>query len=257
MVYYMLNGELIGRSIGEHPGTFSDAQLANQQRTAVVSRFLHPIKALISLSYKSMEFNYKSYAYNKASSYNKINATQGEYPNISMDFSKVRIADGDLPEARNPEAMVVEGGLKFTWSFDDAADWARQEDQVMLMAYIPKHETAVYIYSGARRNVGEAVLAINPSFLGEEVETYIAFVSDDRTRISRSVYTGKIVYGTSSSLQGSLSSLQGGTPKQSNPRNKIASQARKDDKQATSDGKQVCDDNDLNTSGSSSSAPPS
>ena len=193
IVYYELDGVQIARSIGQHPGTFSKAQLANQQRTAVVSKFLNPIKAFISLSFKSTEFKAKNHPYNKASSYNKINATIGEYPNISMDFSKVRISDGDLPEAKNPEVVAVEGGLKFTWTYDEKADAERREDQVMLMAYFPKQEAAIFIYSGARRPEQEATLAIDPSFARKEAETYIAFVSDDRTRIARSVYTGKVI----------------------------------------------------------------
>ncbi len=193
IVYYELDGVQIARSIGQHPGTFSKAQLANQQRTAVVSKFLNPIKAFISLSFKSPEFKAKNYPYNKASSYNKINATMGEYPNISMDFSKVRIAQGDLQEAQNAEVNAVEGGMKFTWTYDDKADRERKEDQVMLMAYFPKKETALFIYSGARRTAKEALLAIDPSFAGEEAETYIAFVSDDRTGIANSVYTGKML----------------------------------------------------------------
>ena len=183
--------------------------------------------------------------------------------------------------AEGAEVVEVEGGLKFTWSYDETADWERQEDQVMLMAYLPNKGTAVFIYSGARRNAREATLAINSSFLGEEVETYIAFISDDRTRISKSVYTGKKVYGSlDSSLQGSLppllpgvfstssqgvvpSSLRGGTLKQSTPYAKpgtgIASgttQPRNDGLTRNEDNK-THDDGALNASGNSSSAAPS
>ena len=114
LVYYELNGEQIVRTIGAHSGEYTEAQLANQMRTKVVSKFLKPIKAFVGLSFKSEEFSAKNYAYNKATSYNKMNATQGEYPNISMDYSKVRISDGDLPIAEGTEVTAVEGELRFT-----------------------------------------------------------------------------------------------------------------------------------------------
>ena len=65
----------------------------------------------------------------------------------------------------------------------------------MLMAYLPKQETALFMYSGPRRTEREATLTVPQSFLGEEIETYIAFISDDRAMVSRSVYTGKLPYG--------------------------------------------------------------
>jgi len=66
----------------------------------------------------------------------------------------------------------------------------------MLMAYLPKQETALFMYSGPRRTEREATLNVPKSFLGEDIETYIAFISDDRTMISRSIYTGKLTYGS-------------------------------------------------------------
>ncbi|MNE91713.1 hypothetical protein D3C80_1893580 [compost metagenome] len=69
----------------------------------------------------------------------------------------------------------------------------------MLLAYLPANNTAEYLLSGARRNEGSEELKVslvpktnNNANKDEYIETYIAFISDDRKRISDSVYVGRV-----------------------------------------------------------------
>jgi hypothetical protein len=63
----------------------------------------------------------------------------------------------------------------------------------MLLAYLPEEEMAFYTTSGARRGTGEETLEVCSGQPGQVFETYIAFISDDRRKVSKSIYTGQIV----------------------------------------------------------------
>lgn len=55
-----------------------------------------------------------------------------------------------------------------------------------------KHKPAAYyLLSGARRKSGMETLEIPLRSKGNTLHTYIAFISDDRERISMSTYVGK------------------------------------------------------------------
>ena len=62
----------------------------------------------------------------------------------------------------------------------------------MMMAYFPELNEAMFVTSGARRSKGEDILEIKPSRLDAKMETYLAFVGDDRSNVATSVYTGEI-----------------------------------------------------------------
>lgn len=69
----------------------------------------------------------------------------------------------------------------------------------MMLAYLPANNRVYYTLSSARRSMGEDLLEIRtvPVAKGsakkdDVIETYIAFISDDRRSISDSVYAGRI-----------------------------------------------------------------
>ena len=57
-----------------------------------------------------------------------------------------------------------------------------------------KNPQAYYVLSGARRKTGIETLEISPRSIGHKIHTYIAFISDDRERISMSTNIGEIEY---------------------------------------------------------------
>ena len=75
-----------------------------------------------------------------------------------------------LNSAENAGVEKVEGGLKFTWNKSTA--WHKHTEQVMMMAYFPELQEAIYITSGARRSKGEDILEIKPSRIDAKMETY-------------------------------------------------------------------------------------
>lgn len=137
-------------------------------------------------------------AQNVATSWNINHAITGLHPNCILDYSQVLLSQGDLPIAARPEVEYVYPCLKFKWEVPEDLEMKYARDQVMMLAYHPSGKMASTL-SGNRRKVGEDELYISPRADGgnvhpedDFVETYIAFISDDRRAISDSIYTGRV-----------------------------------------------------------------
>lgn len=193
-VTYLLNGEWVTRSIGvvDH---WSDAQYAVQMRTTLVTALLKPVKKVINAG---MKYSYKKKrswtAYTLATSLNNPAAIMGEYPELEIDFAKVVLAVGAIPVPQNPKAVLKDGRITFTWESDLDNKEADEDDRVICVAYFPDTFQAFNVLEGARRGEEQQVIKL-PSFTEEmNIETYMFFISDDRRRVSNSVYLGQLIW---------------------------------------------------------------
>lgn len=178
----------------------TEAQLAVNLKFKIVKSFLARINAFINTGFRMEVAGTTRIPENAAVSYNIKNAVVGEYPDLILDFSKVVISKGSLPAPSNPLVTLEGNFIKFKWDVD--ADWSYKlkRDQVMMLAYLPANKRAYYTLSSARRSIGEDLLEIRTVAVAkggakkdEVIETYIAFIADDRQSISDSVYAGRII----------------------------------------------------------------
>lgn len=177
----------------------SDAQKAVNVRFAMAKAFVSDVEEFTNVGYKTDVEGTTRIPENGVTSQMLTAAFVGEYPNIKLDYSKVMVSKGKLPPPVNATVKLEGNILKFTWAVDPACGYPLNRDQVMLLAYKPANRDANYLLSGARRNEGaeELKVSIRPgnqvAFPKDEfIETYIAFISDDRKRISNSVYVGRV-----------------------------------------------------------------
>jgi len=165
-VTYLLLGKMVSRSIGINDAPPTEAQLAGRQGISMGNDFMKPIKPFIKISFKTVAAQKGMYPHNRAMSILKLNALEGTYPELAINYKNLLIAEGNLPVAKNPAMEKVEEGLKFTW--DKVKTFPRNIDQVMLMAYFPDLNKAVYVTAGAKRSSGEDLLEIKPSLINEK-----------------------------------------------------------------------------------------
>ncbi len=177
----------------------SIAQQAVNLRFLMVKRFVAVISEFINVGYHLDVADTPKIPENGAVSYLLKEAVTGVYPDYEMDFSKVLVSKGKLPPPLNPTVKLDGDTLKFSWDVNPKWGYKLNRDQVMLLAYLPANNTAEYLLSGARRNEGgeELKVYLNPETnrnnkKDEYIETYIAFISDDRKKISDSVYVGRV-----------------------------------------------------------------
>lgn len=117
-------------------------------------------------------------------------AITGTYPDLSIDFSLVKISRGSFPPAENAVATVTDGKLYFTWTPNADTGNARPTDKAVLVAYCPSKQGWVYVTTGFDRSSGAGNIDIS-AFAGD-VHSWIAFVNEEGTRASNSVYTGNV-----------------------------------------------------------------
>jgi hypothetical protein len=190
--FYELNGQAIVRKKAEFIDKPSDAQLLVRSGMKAVMQFFSRIKPFLKTGFINESRGTPQSYFNVATSYNRRYAVKVEGDRFVMDYSAVRLSQGNAAPVKDATADLTSSGLTFSWFVDETLDWRSQNDQVMMMAYFPEEESAFYQTSGARRIAGQDLLPLPASVLDKRMELYIAFVADDRLSVSDSVYLGRI-----------------------------------------------------------------
>lgn len=194
LVSYTLNGRNIVRKIGRQTKPRTNAQLAVWQKLKLVNHFLNPIIGFINVGFSFAAEETGKHPHNEALSYNNKNAITGEYPNLSIDYSKAMVSMGLLPPAVNPVVNKMENGVEFTWEVDANMDWNLKNDRAMLLLYFPRPDEAdaIYFLSGAKRSEGRDFIELPPAKINADMQCYIAFYPDDKQSVSNSVWAGAL-----------------------------------------------------------------
>ncbi|WP_052496237.1 DUF6266 family protein [Pedobacter lusitanus] len=191
-VTYVLNGQVVKRTIGLCLKEPTINQLAVRQQTRIIAEFLNPVKEYINTGFELVALNTIKNQHNLAASYNRLNAITGTYPDQHIDFSRVLFSRGKLPVTRNINVKLTGNRLDFKWDATCMTEKMKSSDRVMLLAYLPDQKYAVYLAGGEERLEGAGHLIIPGYVKGMLLETYVSFIAADRKSISDSVYTGQI-----------------------------------------------------------------
>jgi hypothetical protein len=196
MVWYMLNGKHIVRSRrrkSTKPPT--EKQLACRKRLTMVNDFLSGLIPYVQLGF-TYTAEQKGYTgYNAATAYQMKHALIGQYPDYTIDYTKVRLTEGPMSnEHINASVTQRDNYLVFSWTAD--LSYEHSSDRVMLLAYAPALNEAVYTLCGAKRMDGRDVLLLPDStWGGKEIEIYLSFVSESRKQCTDSIYLGQMLTG--------------------------------------------------------------
>ncbi len=170
--------------------SFTQPQLEQQAKFSTTMKFLQPMTGLLSTSFR--EFAVEMTGFNNAMRYTLKNAISGAYPAYTIDYSLALVSRGDLPNAGNPSAAsTVAGTINFQWTDNTGVGRALATDASILVVYCPARNQCIYTTAGAARSVGTEAFAVS-SFSGEQVHTFIGFISADGKNIANSMYTGAL-----------------------------------------------------------------
>src|SRR5664279_107599 len=168
-------------------GSFTPSQLQQQARFALMISFLQPLSTLMNLTYKKAAIRMSGF--NKVFSENLKNAIAGLYPAFTIDYSKVVLSRGVVPNVNNPvAASTAAGKLVFTWTDNTkATDLALSSDIVFVAAYNEALNQWIFLSSAAARNAATFTLDVTP-FSGKPVQSYMGIMSADRNKTGPSIY---------------------------------------------------------------------
>ncbi len=171
-------------------GNFSQAQLEQQAKFALMISFLRCMMGLLMVSFRN--YAIKMTGYNNAVSYNLKNAITGSYPTYSISYADVLVSRGDLPNVLAPTATAAAaGGIKYDWTDNTGVGKAKATDKAILVVYCAAHNMAIFTTGSALRSAATETINAS-SFSGEQVHTYIGFISEDGKDIASSIYTGAV-----------------------------------------------------------------
>ncbi|RQO69655.1 hypothetical protein DBR43_16420 [Pedobacter sp. KBW06] len=192
LVGYTLKGKYVIRKIGKSSKPLTPGRKANCQKMTLVNEILSPSLAVIRIGFRHLVAGTDKNEYNEAVSYNKKNAIQGTYPNISLDYTKVMMSMGPLPAAVRPG--ISQTGNKITFSWEVIAGQVDQykDDRAMLVLYFPHSKESFYELISSKRTEGTYTLEISEKHANEYMEAYISFVKDDGRAVSDSSYAGAL-----------------------------------------------------------------
>src|SRR5580693_4874522 len=94
VVGYMLGNQSVIRiRPARSKRSLTPKQLHQRKKFALMNDFLKQLQSLMNLTFANVAVNMTGY--NKAFSYNVMNAIRGFYPDLSIDYSMVLLGRGD------------------------------------------------------------------------------------------------------------------------------------------------------------------
>lgn len=184
------NGSFYFRSLPvETTDPRTEKQVTQRSRFIVTQSFLRTFSPFLRMGFRFEAMGMKS-TFNAAMSVNMPHVIKDENNGFVVDYPNVLVSKGLLGVSEITAATIAEGFLDVTWS-SVTVDNTKRDDEVMMLAYNPEKNVAVYDLHAGKREHLEARLALPMNWEGDSVETYIAFMSADFTQVSDSLYAGR------------------------------------------------------------------
>jgi len=168
----------------------SEGQVSQRTKFTVALEFLKPMTGLIQVGFKL--YAQKQTAFNAAMSYTLNNAITGTAPDYSVDYSKALVSRGSLPGARNGQASSANGAVSLAWDDNTGIGTAAGTDKALIAILNPTRGEAMFDAGGNQRTAGSEEIAVPADWVGEDVEVYLGFISEDTKSVSNSVYLGTV-----------------------------------------------------------------
>lgn len=178
--------------------TNTQAQIIQRFKFSLLMHFLQSFTEFLRIGFKGLAV--RQTAFNAAMSYNYHNAITGEYPDITIDYTKVAVSRGSLAAAVNPGCTSVEEGkVTLEWAENVGQNNASDSDVAMFVVYNPELEQSICVYDGGIRADGTSVIDLPVNYVGCDVHCYVSFVKlqdamsgNVKDFISNSVYAGSV-----------------------------------------------------------------
>lgn len=168
----------------------TEGQVDQRSKFSTVLQFLQPLKDFVKVGYNN--YAVKMTQFNSAMSYILKNAVTGSYPDFKIDYSSALVSRGALSGGLNAKAESTEDGIVFSWDDNSGVGSAQSTDKAMILVYNVAEGEAIYSTSGELRSSGTQTATLPDSYQGDDVECFIAFISNDSSSISNSTYLGSI-----------------------------------------------------------------
>jgi hypothetical protein len=151
----------------------------------------HSLSGLISFSF--LEKAVQKTSRNCFVSHVLKHAITGTSPHFEIDYTKVLISNGSLEGVAGATAAAgAPGRIVFSWDDNtEGGHLAKGIDRAILVVHCPSLNRSRYVTTGALRSSTTYTMDVS-RFSGQEVHTYMGFISEDGNWMSASEYTGML-----------------------------------------------------------------
>jgi hypothetical protein len=165
----------------------TEGQVSQRSKFVLTLNFLKPITGFLRTGWKL--YAHRQSPFNAAMSYALANAITETYPDYAIDPSKVLVSHGSLTLAAGASVTPAGGGtITFAWGDNSGEGNAKQTDKALIAVINTTKSEAVYDTAGAERMTTTQNIIVSADWVGEDVETYIGFISEDGKEVANSVY---------------------------------------------------------------------
>ena len=177
----------------------TDAQQNTRMRFGMLGKFLSTQRSAVKVGFASFAIDNVS-AVNAAMQANFHTAFAGDYPDLELDFSKVRLSGGDLVI---PEGMTATGEagavVNLSWSDNSALAHANAQDNLIVGLYNEELERGQVLFGAYRRSDAAGTVQLPVSWAGQTLHV-LAFYSwgadpselPEGYNVSDTVYAGSV-----------------------------------------------------------------
>lgn len=172
--------------------TPTEKQQAQRLRFSITVKFLKQIRDLLNSGYANEDTS-KATGYNLAVRETLLHAIKGDYPDYSIDYPKVVLSKGSLYGTTAAHITSTEvGKVDVSWKcvLNDLNSFAG--DKVMVVLYNPAKKLFVTDSSSARQ-AEKVTIDVTSDFTGDSVYCWLYFTSQEKKRLSETVYAGEIL----------------------------------------------------------------
>jgi len=177
----------------------TDLQQNTRMRFALMGHFLSTQRALVRIGFRTVVSN--TTTHNEAMRYNLAYAIGGEFPDLFIDFSKVKLSFGDLPVLEDLEVSAASSkSLNLNWVNNAGNGNAGADDLLVLGVYDVESGQGFSLLGAYTRKQETALVKLPDNWIGRTVEVFVFMVSglalsvlNDNAHISDTTYKGSIL----------------------------------------------------------------
>lgn len=100
------------------------------------------------------------------------------------------VSRGDLTPPKDVAASISERRVTITWTDNSAEGSANATDLSMPLAYNVSKGRVVFEIAASTRSSQSVALPLPSNWLGDTIQLYLGFISEDGMEVANSVYVG-------------------------------------------------------------------
>jgi hypothetical protein len=186
VVGYYRNGKFFLRPrVRQIHDAKSAKQLGVREKFLLINRMAKGLRGVIGIGFGDVE---GMSAGNYFFRVNYRGAVSGDYPNVSVDWKRIAVSEGDLATAKGLLYERKEGEIDLEWTDNSGAEDAEWDDRLVVGVYDMEREEGCWKTAGMRRKDGKARVRIPGRWGDERVGVYCFFVKDKDGRRSETMW---------------------------------------------------------------------